>query len=140
MGLNRSKNITSAKKTCDQWFSKYIRIRDANHNGLCKCITCDTVKHWKEMDAGHFQSRRYMATRYEEKNCHAQCQRCNQYNAGEQYLHGQAINLLYGKGTAENIVMKSNFIQKMTKNELMELARYYQQETLQLAKEKSIEL
>lgn len=140
MGLNRSKNMTSAKKTCDQWFSKYIRIRDANHNGLCKCITCDTVKHWKEMDAGHFQSRRYMATRYEEKNCHAQCQRCNQYGAGEQYLHGQAINLLYGKGTAENIVMKSNFIQKMTKNELMELARYYQQETLQLAKEKSIEL
>lgn len=140
MGLNRSKNITSAKKTCDQWFSKYIRIRDANHNGLCKCITCDTVKHWKEMDAGHFQSRRYMATRYEEKNCHAQCQRCNQYGAGEQYLHGQAINSLYGKGTAENIVMKSNFIQKMTKNELMELARYYQQETLQLAKEKSIEL
>lgn len=140
MGLNRSKNMTSAKKTCDQWFSKYIRIRDANHNGLCKCITCDTVKHWKEMDAGHFQSRRYMATRYEEKNCHAQCQRCNQYGAGEQYLHGQAINLLYGKGTAEKIVMKSNFIQKMTKNELMELARYYQQETLQLAKEKSIEL
>lgn len=140
MGLNRSKNITSAKKTCDQWFSKYIRIRDANHNGLCKCITCDTIKHWKEMDAGHFQSRRYMATRYEEKNCHAQCQRCNQYGAGEQYLHGQAINLLYGKGAAENIVMKSNFIQKMTKNELMELARYYQQETLQLAKEKSIEL
>lgn len=140
MGLNRSKNMTSAKKTCDAWFSKYIRIRDANHNGLCKCITCDTVKHWKEMDAGHFQSRRYMATRYEEKNCHAQCQRCNQYGAGEQYLHGQAINLLYGKGTAENIVMKSNFIQKMTKKELMELARYYQQETLQLAKEKSIEL
>lgn len=140
MGLNRSKNMTSAKKTCDAWFSKYIRIRDANHNGLCKCITCDTVKHWKEMDAGHFQSRRYMATRYEEKNCHAQCQRCNQYGAGEQYKHGLELDALYGPGTADFITKLSRSLQKMNKNELMELARYYQQETLQLAKEKSIEL
>lgn len=140
MGLTRSKTLSSAKKTCDEWFSKYIRIRDANHNGLCKCITCDTVKHWQEMDAGHFQSRRYSATRWHEQNVHCQCQGCNKYQAGEQYKHGKAINLMYGDGTADFITQQSRSLHKLNKNEVMELARYYRQETITLANQKGIEI
>ena len=140
MGLSKSKNLSTAKKTCDTWFSKYIRIRDANHNGLCKCVTCDTVKHWKEMDCGHFQSRRFMATRWQEQNAHAQCQSCNKYNAGEQYRHGIEIDLLYGEGTADYLEKLSRSIVKLNKVEVMELAQYYQQETIKLAKQKSLEL
>ena len=140
MGLSKSKNLSTAKKTCDAWFSKYIRIRDANHNGLCKCVTCDTVKTWKEMDCGHFQSRRFMATRWHEQNAHAQCQSCNKYNAGEQYRHGIEIDLLYGKGTADYLEQLSRSMIKLNKVEVMELAQYYQQETTKLAKQKSLEL
>jgi len=140
MGLNKSKNLTAAKKTCDQWFSKYIRIRDANTNGLCKCITCDTVKPWQDMDCGHFQSRRFLSTRWDEYNASAQCQKCNQYGAGEQYLHGRAINAKFGEGTAEYITQLSRSLHKLNKKEVMELARYFKQETEQLAKDKGIEI
>ena len=140
MGLNKSKNLSAAKKTCDTWFSKFIRIRDASQYGTCQCVTCDNVKHYKEMDAGHFMSRRYMATRWDEQNVHAQCQRCNQYAAGEQYKHGKIINLRYGEGTSDYLMTKSRSLQKFTKKEVMELARYYQEETNKLAKLKNIEL
>lgn len=140
MGLQNSKNLSSAKKTCDEWFSRYIRIRDANANGLCKCVTCDTVKPWREMDCGHFQSRRYIATRWLEQNAHAQCQSCNKYQAGEQYKHGRVINDFYGEGTAEYIAYSSRALHKMNKQEVMELARYFKQETETLAKEKNLEI
>jgi len=125
LGLKRSKNLSSAKKTCDQWFSKYIRLRDADANGMCKCITCDTAKNWKEMDAGHFMSRRYMATRYDEMNCHAQCQRCNQYGAGEQYLHGKMIDALHGEGHADYLEEQSKKLTKYNKQQLMDLAKEF---------------
>ena len=140
MGLSKSKNLSTAKKTCDMWFSKYVRIRDANHNGLCKCVTCNTVKHWKEMECGNFKSRRFMAKRWNEQNAHAQCKSCNKYNAGEQYRHGIEIDLLYGEGTADYLEQLSRSMIKLNKIEIMELARYYQQETIKLAKQKSLEL
>jgi hypothetical protein len=140
MGLNRSKNLSSAKDTCDTWFSKYVRLRDANHNELCKCVTCNTIKHWKEMDCGHFQSRRFSATRYHEQNAHAQCQSCNKYNAGEQYRHGIEIDLLYGEGTADYLEQLSRSMIKLNKVEVMELAQYYKQEAEKIAKEKAIQL
>lgn len=140
MGLTRSKNLSAAKKTCDEWFSKYIRLRDSNGNGYAKCVTCDKVNYWKECDAGHFQSRRYLSTRYDEKNCHAQCVGCNQWGAGEQYKHGLEIDALYGKGTAKSLENKARSLQKMNKNEVMELAREFKQMAEEIAKQKGIEI
>ena len=140
MGLNKSKNLSSAKKTCDIWFSKYIRLRDADQYGMCKCITCDTVKHWTEMDCGHFQSRRYLATRWDEKNAHAQCQRCNNFQGGEQYRHGHQIDLRYGEGTARFLEGQARLMHKYSKQEIMDLAKYYKQEAEEIAKQKGINL
>jgi hypothetical protein len=92
------------------------------------------------MDCGHFESRRFMATRWHEQNAHAQCQSCNKYNAGEQYRHGIEIDLLYGEGTADFLEKLSRSMVKLNKVEVMELAQYYQQETTKLAKQKLLEL
>ena len=140
MGLSKSKNLSTAKKTCDEWFSKYVRIRDANPNGLCKCITCNTVKYWNEMDCGHFQSRRFTATRWNEQNAHAQCQSCNNYGSGEQYRHGIEIDALYGAGTAKELEKESRILHKWNKEEVMQYSRYLKQETEKLAKQKGIQI
>lgn len=140
MGLKSSKNLSTAKATADQWFSKYIRLRDADSLGVCTCITCGRRRHWKEMDAGHFVSRRYMSTRYEKRNCHAQCQTCNKYNAGEQYKHSLAIDHLYGEGTAQYLMDMSKDIVKVNKQYVMKLAQQYAEEAKTIAKEKGIQL
>jgi len=40
----------------DSIFSKYIRLRDSDKNGYCKCVTCPKTGFWTKdgMQAGHF--------------------------------------------------------------------------------------
>ena len=140
MGLHKSKNLSKAKKTCDKYFSLYIRLRDAMPNGKAKCITCDKVDDWRAFDCGHFQSRRYINTRYDEQNAHSQCVRCNQWGSGEQYKHGLEIDALYGKGTAQELEQKARSYQKMSKIEVMELARVFKSMAEELAEQKGLEI
>ena len=84
----------------DRVFSEYIRRRDAGATGYVRCVTCTTVKYWKEMDCGHFVNRNHLSVRFDERNCHAQCPECNRFHGGEQHLHGIAIDQKYGTGTA----------------------------------------
>ena len=140
MGLTKSKNLSKAKKTCDKWFSLYIRLRDANNSGTAKCVTCDKVDHWRSFDCGHFQSRRYLLTRYNEMNAHSQCVSCNQWGSGEQYKHAKAIDDLYGKGSASELENKARGMQKMTKQDVMELAREFKAMAEELAEQKGLEI
>lgn len=140
MGLHKSKKLSDAKRTADKWFSLYIRLRDANSNGKGKCITCGEVKPWRDYDCGHFQSRRYLLTRYEERNAHSQCVACNQWGSGEQYKHAKAIDDLYGKGTAQELEQKARGMQKMTKQDVMELAREFKSMAEELAEQKGIQI
>ena len=80
------KTISKLKKELDTIFSIFIRLRDATDTGLCQCFTCGCVKHYKSgMQCGHFQSRRFLATRFDEHNCAPQCVACNMFRGGEQF-------------------------------------------------------
>ena len=91
----------------DKVFSEYIRLRDANPQGLCFCITCHRPFHWRDGDAGHYIQRDRLATRYDEHNVNAQCKYCNRFRSGEQYLHGVNIDKKYESGTAERLIIIS---------------------------------
>ena len=94
---------TGLKGKLDRLFSEYIRRRDADA-GYCRCVTCGKVQHWKEMDAGHFVPRDRIATRWDERNVHAQCRECNRFRSGQQFGHGRAIDRMYGSGTADRLM------------------------------------
>lgn len=110
-------------------FSRYIRLRDAIRTTgepyQIVCITCFRVVDIKNCDAGHFMSRGRKSTLYDEKNVHAQCKSCNGYKAGEQFIYGQKINELYGKGTAEKLELESHQIKQYKTFELEELYDTY---------------
>jgi hypothetical protein len=63
-------------------FSQLIRLMYADEHGQVKCYTCETVKHWKHMQCGHFVSRAEMPTRFSVKNCRPQCKVCNEDKRG----------------------------------------------------------
>jgi hypothetical protein len=88
----------------DTVFSEYIRRRDADKNGICRCITCGRPAPWREMDAGHFVSRNHKAVRWDERNVHAQCRAENRFQSGKQYEHGKEIDRKYGIGTADLLI------------------------------------
>ena len=132
------KTISKLKKELDKWFSLYIRLRAASDTGVAVCFTCGKMAHYKTLQNGHFQSRRFMATRFDEENCQVQCVKCNMYSQGEQYKFGLALDSKYGEGTAEELEQISRSILKISRVEYEEKIVYYKSLVEKLKKEKGI--
>lgn len=116
--------VAQLKHKADKYFSKYIRYRDSTKRPdgyYCQCITCDKWLPITQMHAGHFQSRRFSSTRYDDENVNAQCAGCNTFNAGEQYKYAKALEMKYGDGTAENLEKRAREYHKLTIQELEDI-------------------
>ena len=134
------KTISKLKKDLDKWFSLYIRLRDATDEGLCQCFTCGSVKYYKKgMQCGHFQSRRFLATRFSEENCQPQCVACNMFKGGEQFKFGLNLEAKYGEGKAEDLYRIARQIHKFTRRDYQDGISYYKDAVEKLKKEKGIE-
>lgn len=122
----------------DTIFSEWVRLRDSDEQGICKCITCGDFKHWRSMDAGHFITRENMGTRWEEPNVNAQCPHCNRFKSGRQYEHGIAIDKKYGAGTADLMTAKGNAACSWEDFELEAMYKYYKQAVKELKEQKGM--
>lgn len=87
----------------DRAFSQYARLLRAGPNGMVRCITCPTVGHWREFDAGHYMPRRHMVTRWDPQNVWPQCPACNRYADGNHERFKAAIDRMEGQGTAASL-------------------------------------
>ena len=117
--------LQKAKTKADKYFSIYVRQRDSIGNGMVRCCTCGTPHLWKYLDCGHFQSRRYGSTRYDEKNTGPQCKDCNIGNQGMQYQFGLYLDGKYGPKTAEKITIKSRMFSKRNRYDYEQIANDY---------------
>lgn len=135
---SKPRNVKQLKAKLDTVFSIYIRVRDSVESGdgrMGVCITCKNpvgATGQRTGQAGHFVSRRFNSTRYDEQNVHLQCARCNMWGAGEQYLYSLEVDKLYGAGTAEKLHQKSREVKKFTTTELLEMIQTYRQKTADL--------
>ena len=114
------------KAKLDKVFSLYIRLKYSDANGYCRCISCGKIHFYKDIQNGHYMSRRYMSTRFDENNCRPQCVACNIFNQGniQMYRIGlvkqigeRAVNLVEVKART-SVVRYSDF-------EYKALIKYY---------------
>ena len=141
MKVRKSKNKKTAKQKADKEFSRFIRLRDADENGVCVCCTCGKRHYWKQIHAGHWRKRDKEATRYDERNVHAQCNYCNTYRGGEEYEHFLHIVEKHGEDVADELYQKSQTsLMKRKQFDYEYIAHEYRQKVKQIAKEKGIEL
>ena len=134
------KTISKLKKELDKWFSLYIRLRDADELGFIQCFTCGRFKNYKSgMQNGHFQSRSFLATRFDEENCQPQCVGCNMFKQGEQYKFALNLDAKYGEGKAEELELLARTTVKLTRYDYEEKIGYYKDLVEKLKKEKGIE-
>lgn len=77
----------------DRIFSRYIRKSSADFAGLVSCCTCGIVRHWQQMQAGHFMDRQHISTRYNEHNVYPQCEDCNCFREKEEMLAAYVVFL-----------------------------------------------
>ena len=133
------KTISKLKKELDKWFSLYIRRREATPEGMIQCFTSGRVYHYKQMHAGHFMSRRHLATRWCEINVQPQSAADNLFGQGEQYKFGLNLDSKYGEGTAEELQYKARQTVKLSRVDYEEEISYYKNAVNNLKKQKGIE-
>lgn len=106
----RKQKPPTDQKKLDAIVSKVVRLGSADFQGMVVCVTCLSVKHWKEIQCGHFQRRQHLATRYLLKNLASQCEDCNCFQDGQEEKFAEFIDSFYGKGTADELRKKSQEI------------------------------
>lgn len=112
-----------SKTTLDNTFSIYIRLRDSDENGNCKCISCGKIQHWKEMDCGHFINRKHMSLRYSEINCNAQCRSCNRFDEGNAEGYRRGLIKKHGEDIIDKLYALKNQSFKISSVEMSLLNR-----------------
>lgn len=121
------KTYASAKKKLDAVFSQYIRRKEAFENGMNKCVSCGVERHWKELQCGHFVSRVHLALRWDEKNCHPQCPKCNVLLRGNAVGYARFLGNRYGSRIFIELDEKRKVSVKYSKSDLIEMIKDYEQ-------------
>lgn len=75
-------------KAAWELFSKIIRMEGANEEGMTQCYTCGVIKHWKELQAGHYWHNKLD---FDRRNVHPQCPQCNTYKSGMTAEYGSRL-------------------------------------------------
>lgn len=83
----KAESLSTITNRLDKLVSKIVRLRDH------ACVTCGSVN---TPQAGHFESRRHMATRWALDNVHRQCSNCNLYLKGNMVEYFMFIQREYG--------------------------------------------
>lgn len=123
--MPRKKKRVNWKRKFDAVFSEYIRRRHADEFNAATCVTCGTVRHWKDLQCGHYVSRAHMGTRFDEENCNVQCCACNVFKKGN--LDEYALYLIetYGDGVLGRLHKKKLAGRKIRAAEYQELIEEY---------------
>jgi hypothetical protein len=119
-------------------FSEYIRLRDSNGHGFCRCFTCGAVRYWRDGDAGHGVGRQHLSVKYNEKNVNFQCKKCNGLEGGMRERYKENLDKKYGEGTWDLLELMSRQKSKMTQFDVTILTDYYSKEVKKLKKQKEL--
>ena len=111
----KPKTVAKLKQDAATLLQKLVRMKYANDDGFCECVTCGKMGHYKEMDGGHWISRN-SAHLLTEENIHPQCKGCNRFMSGchEQYtlfmIDTYGMELVRELSETKRQVMKYNRI------------------------------
>ena len=124
----------------DRYFSLFIRLRDADENGIGTCCTCGLKKDVKYMDNSHFIGRQHQATRFDEMNCHTACKKCNGFEEGRKDVYEKFLIEKYGSDRVNLLKLRGQSTCKRTQLDLDYIAVYFKQKATELSREKNIKL
>jgi len=90
---------SNVKHDLDIIFSAWIRMRDMDDDGNGQCISCNKPASWHHLQNGHFISRAQApGLIFNERNCRAQCKRCNKWLEGNSSGYRETLIKRFGQG------------------------------------------
>lgn len=121
----RPKGVSKLVKELDVIFSKYVRLSSADKDGIVSCYTCGHRNHWKKMQNGHYVSRFYKATRWDENNCRVQCAMCNLWKRGDLITFRQKLVVELKEGGVKYLEESRNVSEKLDPGQLAKKIAIY---------------
>jgi hypothetical protein len=122
------KRKINLKKKLWGLFSRYVRRSHADENGMVKCFSCDSVHHWKEMDAGHYHAgSTSLALFFDERNVKPQCTACNRFRHGNLTQYAIALQKLYGMDILDTLDGARHTIDKISNSTYEALIEKYEE-------------
>jgi hypothetical protein len=129
----KKKSSRILKKKAWDLLSKIIRLKNADDNGYCACVTCGIVKHWTEMQAGHFIPKAQGNSVYFlEENIHVQCVSCNIFLAGNLTNYTLYMIDMYGRDEVERLKAVRNEKIKISSNDYEEMILEFKNRLVEL--------
>lgn len=105
----KQKSIARLVDDCAVVLQKIVRMKAAVHSrsAYIQCVSCGTIKHWKEMHGGHFIARTWKSTKLMEENIHPQCPSCNTFRP-ERHIDDYAVYMreTYGARFVDDLTTK----------------------------------
>ena len=130
---NRLTSKNFYNNTAWRWFRKYQLLKYCNKNHLTKCATCGIIKkvNDKKMHLGHLikvhegGGHTNYSVAFDERNTLPQCYSCNTLQGGRELRMLDAVENIHGKGTYEDLKIKSKKFYKLTEIKLKEISDEY---------------
>jgi hypothetical protein len=108
-------------KKLDTVFSLFIRNRDDY-----KCCVCGATKETAVIQCGHLITRSNFATRWDEKNCYAQCSGCNMAHEYHPEMMTHFFVNKFGVEEYNKLVIRSQKPPKFSHEDLIYMIKFYQ--------------
>jgi len=104
---------------------RLVRMKAAELDGMCRCVTCGRVDHWKGLQGGHFVERGKLSTKLIVENVHPQCPGCNMFRMKtasgvldyRRYMVGR-----YGEELVRDLEVLAKQPKKYSRQEVQELS------------------
>lgn len=123
--MSKPKTIPKEAEAVATLLQKLVRMKAADDDGYCQCVTCGVNRKWNDgMQGGHFISRTYTATKLIEENIHPQCHTCNGPNAKNGFIQTRYtlyMTDMYGRDFVDELVRIKGNTKKWTRDQLADL-------------------
>lgn len=120
-------------KVADDWFSKWIRLSNANKDGLVTCYTCDTILRWQDAQCGHYVKRGNLFLRFDPRNCRVQDKACNEYKDGNYAEYTKRLESEH-PGITTILMEEAALVYKPHRHEIQAIITEYTNKVKQLLK------
>ena len=121
----KEEKLSDVIKRADVVFSKWVRKKVDNYDRTFACISCGRWYSNKEMDAGHFITRKRSSVRFHPDNCWPQCKECNRMKDGNEKKYEKNLIKLIGQERVDQLKQLANQTHKWTRQELLDLIEKY---------------
>lgn len=118
--------IGPIKKKAWTIFSRYVRLRASDQNGLACCFTCEIWSPWEFLEGGHFIPGRGNRVLYDERQVHPQCHHCNCTLHGNWPVYLVKMTDLHGPKIVSEMILTAKVSLQMKAYEHQEIHDRYQ--------------